>query len=661
MTSSQLTKIMDKYSDVIKLGLQIRRVEEKLLELFDEGELNGTIHTCIGQELVGPFLMKSLTEDDFITSNHRCHGHYIARTSDLRGLISELMGRKSGVCGGLGGSQHLWHHNFMSNGIQGGMVPVAAGAAFSFKLQGVNNIAVAFIGDGTLGEGIIYETFNLCGVWELPLLIVVENNGYAQSTCTEQVFSGSLKTRAAGFGLEYAKATTWDLDCLSEVTASAVMAVRTNRKPCVLEIETYRLRAHSKGDDNRNVEEVLANTRMDVLTQFIGSGIPEISELLAIIDSQINEIVHSSRADEPATAVPLFEGRLLNDVEYLNILPESENIKLNELIYGCLKERFSEDGRYVMIGEDIEHVTPWTPCAYGGAFKVSRDLSKLFGGRVTNTPISEAAIVGIGAGLALTGMRPIVEIMFGDFITLAYDQILNHATKFCSMYGKPVDVPLIIRTPMGGRRGYGPTHSQSLEKYLLGIPDLIVIALNSRIAPAVIYGACFENKRPTLVIENKVMYTRNLKSSPIHGFSIEKSNEQYPTLRITPHSDTRPEVTVFCYGGTLEEVEKAVQLAFDEYEICCEVICPSAISPMNYWPVIDSVVKSRNLLVVEEGSTIAALNSELAAVILEQGISMHKFARIGCDATIASSAEIERIQLPGARMILAKLREMMNE
>ena len=171
----------------------VRLVEEQLLALFAAGRISGTTHTCIGQELSAVALARSLDrERDIIFSNHRCHGHYLAWTGDVEGLLAEVMGKSTGACGGLGGSQHLHGRGFFSNGVQGGIVPVAAGLAFAQKLDGRGGIVAACIGDGTLGEGTVYETFNIASKWQLPLLILLENNLYAQSTSQTETLAGDI-------------------------------------------------------------------------------------------------------------------------------------------------------------------------------------------------------------------------------------------------------------------------------------------------------------------------------------------------------------------------------------------------------------------------------------------------------------------------------------
>jgi 2-oxoisovalerate dehydrogenase E1 component len=217
---------------ILKEALRIRKVEEKFLELFSQGKLNGTVHTCVGQEFSAVAFAGQLKKKDFIFSNHRCHGHYIAFTGDTRGLIAELLGKASGTCGGIGSSQHLCNNNFFSNGIQGGIVPVAAGYALANKLKQNGAIGTVFIGDGTLGEGVFYETLNIISKWEIPLLIVCENNFYAQSTPQQINLAGDIQARAKAFGIKTFKGNTWEPELLMQQAQEAINYVRTETKPC---------------------------------------------------------------------------------------------------------------------------------------------------------------------------------------------------------------------------------------------------------------------------------------------------------------------------------------------------------------------------------------------------------------------------------------------
>ncbi len=206
---------MEKYLEEIKKAIFIRRFEMRLLNLFSKGRINGTVHTCVGEELNPVFLCKYIKDGDYFLSNHRGHGHFIARTGLIYELMAEMMGRTTGISHGYGGSQHLLADGFFSNGVQGGMTPIAAGIALSYKLDHKDNIAISFLGDGTMGQGLVYESFNIAAKWGLPVLYVLENNHYAQSTSMEQTFSGTPEDRAKGFGLEFRAETGIGLVCLA--------------------------------------------------------------------------------------------------------------------------------------------------------------------------------------------------------------------------------------------------------------------------------------------------------------------------------------------------------------------------------------------------------------------------------------------------------------
>ncbi len=654
-------KLSKKELAFMSKALLIRRVEENLLSLYSEGKLNGTLHTCVGQELIGPVVSEHLLEEDFVVSNHRGHGHYIARTGDVKGLIAEIMGKKTGSSGGIGGSQHLVNHRYLSNGIQGGMTPIATGVALSSKLENSEAISVIFIGDGTLGEGVLYESMNIASVWSLPVVFVLENNQYAQSTSHKQSFSGDLEKRAQGFGLQYFKTNTWDLTHLDNTISHVFHQCRNEKIPFFVEIETYRLNSHSKGDDNRDPDEVKKYEAKDLLNLFIAENSKEYEEANEKVNQEISRAVdfaNNSSLLETFPNEPFYNN---DKVEYFSIESKKSLKRYNELIYEALDALFAEESGLVVIGEDIEFNNEYTPKPYGGAFKVTKDLSSKYSGRVKNTPISESAIIGVGIGLAIAEKKPIVEIMFGDFMTLAFDQILQHASKFYKMYNEKVKVPLIIRTPMGGRRGYGPTHSQSIEKFFLGIPDLLIIALNKFLNPKEVYFQLIKNvDQPALVIENKILYTQFLYEGVPQGFKISQSNERFPTILLTPDG-VEPHITILCYGGMVDEVIKAVEVAFDDEDIICEVLIPSLINPMNISPIADSVSKTKKLIIVEEGCGIAAFGSEVLAGLSEQNIQLKVCKRIANNTIIPCSFIAENNLLPNFKNILQAINDFCNE
>ena len=636
-----------------KTALLIRAVETKLLSLFAEGRLNGTVHTCIGQEFSGIAVAEALEVGDTVISNHRCHGHFIARTGEVEGLIAELMGKSTGVCGGRGGSQHLHQDNFFSNGVQGGIAPVATGLSWAAKRRGKGEITVVFLGDGTLGEGVVYESLNIAAKWKLPILFVLENNRVSQSTAQEQTLAGTIDGRAAAFGIPTGSGETWSVDALMDSARIAVETVRSSSSPFFLRIDTDRLMAHSKGDDDRPSEEIKRLHARDPLGVFKVSK----PEDYARFESEANTRVEAAVAE--AESAPVGDlGK--EDEDAWSVVdwsePESPSKqRVVERINLALANALDGDARVVVFGEDLES-------PYGGAFKATRELSERFPSRVCNTPISEAAIAGLANGAALGGDRPVGEFMFGDFLTLAADQWINHASKFGYMYGDSVSAPLVLRTPMGGRRGYGPTHSQSLEKHFLGLPRTRVLALNGRVDPLDVYKNLFDTlDRPSLVIENKLLYARALDAPLPPGFTLEHSNEIFPTVRLKPGG--KADATIFCWGGALEEAEAAARRLFEEEEIAVEIIAPLSLYPFNAAPLIESVKKTQRLLIIEEGLAFASLGSEASVQILERAPGALKaMARLASARTpIPSAKSLEAQALPSVESVIARVKELIDE
>jgi TPP-dependent pyruvate/acetoin dehydrogenase alpha subunit len=234
----------------------IRRFEERVLELFAGGELFGTTHCYIGQEADAVGIINHLEPRDIIFSSHRCHGHFLARTGKADLLMAELMGRATGLVGGRGGSQHICYENFYSNGVQGGIVPTATGMALAEKMQHTGAIATVFMGDGTLGEGLVYEAFNLASLWSVPILFVIENNRWSQSTPVEKQLAGSMLARGQAFGIESGEIESTDAEQLHDYFAPIVNRVRGEQRPHLEVIHTYRLCHHSKSDDMRPGAEI---------------------------------------------------------------------------------------------------------------------------------------------------------------------------------------------------------------------------------------------------------------------------------------------------------------------------------------------------------------------------------------------------------------------
>ncbi len=328
--------------------------------------------------------------------------------------------------------------------------------------------------------------------------------------------------------------------------------------------------------------------------------------------------------------------------------------ELNETLHDLLET----DDRVVVLGEDIAD-------PYGGAFKATRGLTTAFPGRVLTTPVSEAGIAGIAAGLALSGYRPIVEIMFGDFVTLTFDQVVNHIAKYGAMYDGKVTCPVIIRTPSGGHRGYGPTHSQSLEKHFLGVPHLTVVAASAYHDPRVIFSALLQRDDPALYVEHKLLYPEHVvrPSGSRVGDAIGREESSPGSLPSVLLSQVPPEdctVSVLAYGYSALLAAQALEELAVEEEIFGELIVPAQIAPMDWEPVEASVERTGSLVTIEEGMADWSWGTEAAAEIGRRRFSrLRRPVKVVASepTVIPSSRTLERKILVGADTTKEAIRE----
>ena len=322
------------------------------------------------------------------------------------------------------------------------------------------------------------------------------------------------------------------------------------------------------------------------------------------------------------------------------------------------------DDKVIVLGEDI--LDP-----YGGAFKVTKGLSTSFPNRVLTTPISEAAITGFSTGLAMRGFKPIVEIMFGDFITLIADQIINGVSKFQWMYSGDFSIPTVIRTPMGGRRGYGPTHSQTLEPLFFGVPNINIVAPSNYHNPGeILIDIVTDSSIPTLFIENKLLYPTQInlpnKGGKIDEFfvsEITKSHKNFPSMSLKLDNNEDPDITLLVYGGMAPlAIDSALSL-FMEEEILVEIIIPSIIKPIPIEDILPSSLKSGRIIIAEESIKTSGWGSELSSQLYENIFSNLKkpIMRIGAeDSPIPSSKFQENKVLPQSKDIELGIKELMR-
>ena len=656
----------------------IRRTEQTFFDLYERGLMAGTVHTSIGQEACAAGVVNALDRArDVIFSSHRAHGHFLAYSDEVDGLVAELLGRAGGIVGGVGGTQHLHIRNLYTNGVQGGIVPNAAGAALAEKLKQSGAIVVVFLGDGTMGQGVVYESMNLASLWSLPLLFVLEDNQYAQSTHRSQEHAGNLAGRAAAFGIEGAELEADDVFAVYEAASRAVDFVRANSRPYFLTLHTYRLAPHSKGDDTRSPEELERQWARDPLTLLAATlDAQRRDEINAAIETRIQAAVEKALADEPQ-AVDEFRAagmKRLGDWRLEIGESQSPNLVLSNLqspvsnlqspisylesLRTTLHAILDHDPAAVVLGEDI--LDP-----YGGAFKVMQGLSTRFPDRVLTTPICEASIVGMSVGMALRGLHPIAEIMFGDFVTLAADQIVNHAAKYPAMYNGQVSVPLVIRTPMGGGRGYGPTHSQSLERLFFGIPHLKLVAASHAHDAGALLQQAVADPEPVIFVENKLLYPLRLERGNATITREEAPDSHgYPVVTLRNYgAGESPDVTVIAYGGMSRLLVPLLERLADE-EIRLLACLPACISPLDAAPLVAAARQSGRVLVVEESPVAFGWGAEVAAQIsaLAGDRLLAPVARLGAAPTVIPAAKaLEDAVLPSTASIEAAIFELLTE
>ncbi len=651
---------------------RIRRFEETVLDNFPKGVFFGTTHTYLGQEANAVGVLTHLQDDDIVFSNHRCHGHFLAYGGDMRALFAELMGKSTGVCGGRGGSQHLQWRNFYSNGVQGGILPVATGMALAEQRKQSGALVIAFLGDGTLGQGVLYESLNMASLWSAPILFVVENNLIAQTTPIELALAGSIRARFSAFDIRVAELDSSDVQEISTQVESLLDEIRVQGGARALVLHTLRFGPHSKGDDTRDPELVAALKRERDPLEIHASRLDP--EIRTVIESEVDKEVEAAFEHALSDQYPVVSeqwvvgsgqwmvGSEIQSPTTNHQLPTSNfqyPISVLQSLNDALHKTLSQDNSVLVIGEDI--LDP-----YGGAFKVTQGLSDAFPEQVLPTPISEAGIVGVAGGMALRGLRPVVEIMFGDFVTLAADQIINHIAKFRWMYNDQVRVPMVIRTPMGGRRGYGPTHSQTLEKLFLGVPGLRVLAPPALGNPGELLAQAISDDDPVVFVENKLLYLQQLQGEQsLNDFDLQMhtvAGTYAPTYSLTVQGAPSPDLTILAYGYMAELArEAALQLAF-EYEIFAELVVPTQLSPFGNEQITTSVKRTCKALVVEEGTFTLGWGAEILARLSEtMGSDLLLTRRVAArEYPIPASGPLEEAVLPGVDDIILSAREMME-
>ena len=642
----------------------IRTFEMTMEDEARAGRLPGTFHSSAGQEAVAVGACASLEREDLVVSNHRGHGHFLAKGGDMRRIMAELYGREEGYSGGKGGTQHMAgiECGFMgSNGITGGGIPVATGLALGLKRKASTHAVISFFGDGAANQGAFHESLNMAAVYKLPIIFLCENNGWGMSTPVASVTAGaSIARRGEAYGMLYKTVDGNDVEAVLDQVRAALAMIRHGGAPVLLECRTWRMKGHSRGDANqyRDKHEEGRWSQRDpierlraVIVESKAATLEALTQIEAAVRARVNDCMTACRALPPARPQTAFEK------VYAEPKVDSENLKTEKVlqfenkpywqaIQEALCEAMDADERVFIFGEDVAE--------YGGCFKVTRGMFEKYGAkRIVNTPISEAAIAGVCLGAAMAGLRPIGEIMFMDFILLALDQLANHAAKFHYIYNGQIQAPFVMRTPMGGYRGYGATHSQCLDSLLMKFPGLRVVTPWSPRDAKGLLKTCMQSGDPVIFVEHKALYGTSGPVPTTEEFiPLGKANIVRPGKDIT-----------ICANSYMVSLSLQAAELLSKEGIDAEVIDLRTVAPLDRETVAASAARTQALVLVEEGHRTCGIGAELAASVQELafGYLDSPIQRVAAqDVPIPSAMELERAILPSVEAIRAAAKKALE-
>ena len=605
----------------------IRVFEERVSELYRDGEIPGFVHLSIGQEAAAVGACWPLADTDVITSNHRGHGHCLAKGLAPEPMMAELLARATGTNGGLGGSMHIADPGlgiFGANGIVAAGVPIAAGAAVAARLRKTDGVAVSFFGDGAVAQGAFHEAANLAALWRLPMVLFCENNGYAEFSKSADQHPVPLATRAAGYGLEFVPVDGNDIEAVAAAMSDIVRRIREGAGPVFVEATTYRWRGHYEGDPERYRDkdelerwqadrDPLAIARARLARR--GVGVAILDQIDAEVRTRIEAAIDAARAAPlPAVAAArsavyaprpsLAEPSLEAPDGAVSSTIGAEVFRTMDAVRLALEHELQADPDVFVAGVDAGQG--------GNVFALTRGLYDRWPERLLDTPISETAVMGVAVGAAMAGMRPVVELMYLDFLGVCFDQILNQAAKLRFMTGGKARMGLTIRTQFGGGRSSGSQHSQSLEALLAHIPGLTVVMPST---PADTYGllrAAIRDPNPVVFIENRQLYgAKGAKPPAGHTVPLGKAK----VVR------AGTDVTVVSVSRMVHEAVAAAD-ALAGRGISVEVIDLRTVAPLDKQTVLESLAKTSRLLIAHEGVTDFGIGAELAALAAWEGFWM---------------------------------------
>lgn len=601
----------------------LRQSELAAQKNYKAGRMPGFIHLYVGEEAVGVGVMSNLRRSDVITSTHRGHGHALAKGLPVKSLMAELYGRAGGCCGGRGGSMHLFSPEiglFGTNGIVGGGLAAAVGAAISAKVRGSGQVAVAFFGDGAVNHGSFHESVNFATAQQAPVVFVCENNLYATATpFSIATRNPSVAGRAAAYGLPGVEVDGNDVLAVREAARQAIERARKGGGPTLIEAKTYRVVGHQEGDPPagtyRTQEELdewksrcpIARFRKWLLAEGFATE-AELAKIETRVHKEIEEAVAFAEASpipDPATANDQVLANPVNPAVALE--PNAVNGEMVEMNYlEAVRDGIAEEMRrnphIIYFGEGIG--------ARGGSFAHTKGLWKEFGGeRVIDTPISELGFTGAAAGASATGCRAVADMMFIDFVFDASSQLIIQAAKWRYMSNGQVSAPVVVRASMGAIKNAGPHHSGCYYPIYAHCPGLIVVVPSNPADAKGLMKTALNASDPVLFLEQKLLFS---------GKGLVPKAEYYIPFGKANVLREGTDLTLVSCG---EYVNRCVTAArqLEQEGISCEIVDLRTIVPLDTETILASVRKTGRLLVVDEAHPMCGVGAEIAAVLMEEG------------------------------------------
>lgn len=625
-----------------------RLIEEKMLLLLRQGKVSKWF-SGIGQEGIAVGSTLALLPDEFIFTLHRNLGVFTAREMPLDRLFCQWQGKVGGYTKGRDRSFHfgsMEHHIVGMISHLGPQLSVAAGVGLAHKLAGEGRVSLAFTGEGGTSEGEFHEALNTAAVWQLPVIFLIENNGYGLSTPTnEQYRCETLADRGIGYGM---RSVIIDGNNLLEVyhTISELAAqLRKKPEPVLVECRTFRMRGHEEASGTKYVPKELFETwaKRDPLSNYeewlLEEGILTEVQKEKTRKKIKQEIEAALKIGFEAPAVSSSEEEEMADVYApwtqevaLPASDQSTERRFIDAVSDGLRQAMRRHDNLVLMGQDIAD--------YGGVFKITDGFVGEFGkGRVRNTPICESAIVGIGLGLSLKGYKAMVEMQFADFVSCSITQIVNNLAKLHYRWGQPANV--VVRMPTGAGTGAGPFHSQSNEAWFTHTPGLKVIYPATPYDAKGLLLASFEDPNPVMYFEHKALYRSISEVVPDNYYTVEIGK-----ARIAREGKA---LSIITYGMGVHWAQQATEtLGID-----AEIIDLRTLVPVDYEAIRTTVMKTNRALVLYEDTLFGGYGSELAAYIAEH-LFEHLDAPVmrvaGLDTPIPFAGPLEKIFLPTHRL-----------